>query len=264
MDKELFDRGIKGTEVRALALGREPFRGDELKNLVHLMGELDAGLQIVERRGYSLRNLIPKAVDGLLPVVHITLAGQEHWFARREDADAFVAAEREKRGVDLVLTDDGEQGTNGQARSRYSRQDLHEIIGVNRNLEKLKQYGLGLADLTPQERIAGREPPVKFELHHGDSVKVLPHLRELVTEIRRLGERGITVTRFKGLGEMNPEQLWETTLDPKNRTLLQVRLDDAMEADEMFRVLMGEKVEPRRDFITKHALEVKEIDYHGA
>ena len=83
-------------------------------------------------------------------------------------------------------------------------------------------------------------------------------------DIRRIGERGISVTRFKGLGEMNPEQLWETTLDPKNRTLLQVTMDAAGEADEMFRTLMGEKVEPRREFIVKHALEVKEIDYHGA
>jgi DNA gyrase subunit B len=79
-----------------------------------------------------------------------------------------------------------------------------------------------------------------------------------------LGERGRAVTRFKGLGEMDPEELWETTLDPAKRTLLQVQLDDAVKADEMFRTLMGEKVEPRRDFITKYALEVKEIDYHGA
>jgi DNA gyrase subunit B len=63
---------------------------------------------------------------------------------------------------------------------------------------------------------------------------------------------------------MDGEELWETTLDPQRRTLLQVQLDDAFKADEMFRTLMGEKVEPRREFIQKHALEVKDIDYHGA
>ena len=92
----------------------------------------------------------------------------------------------------------------------------------------------------------------------------MSHLRELVTDIRKLGERGWTMTRFKGLGEMDPEELWETTLDPKKRTLLQVQLDDALKADELFRTLMGEKVEPRKEFIQKYALEVKEIDYHGA
>ncbi len=74
----------------------------------------------------------------------------------------------------------------------------------------------------------------------------------------------MSITRFKGLGEMDGEELWETTLDPAKRMLMKVHLEDALKADEMFRVLMGEKVEPRRDFIQKHALEVKDIDYHGA
>ena len=77
-------------------------------------------------------------------------------------------------------------------------------------------------------------------------------------------QRSTARQRYKGLGEMNPDELWETTLDPTKRTLLKVRLEDAFKADEMFRILMGEKVEPRREFIQKHAQEVKEVDYHGA
>lgn len=70
----------------------------------------------------------------------------------------------------------------------------------------------------------------------------------------------MTVTRFKGLGEMNAEELRETTLDPANRTLIKVSMVNAAEADEMFRILMGDKVEPRREFIEKHALEVRNLD----
>ena len=69
-----------------------------------------------------------------------------------------------------------------------------------------------------------------------------------------------SVTRFKGLGEMNSEELWDTSMDPEKRTLLQVRMEDAAAADEIFRVLMGDAVEPRREFIEKHALDVKELD----
>ena len=88
----------------------------------------------------------------------------------------------------------------------------------------------------------------------------LEDLRGLLPAVRAAGEKGLQITRFKGLGEMNAEELRDTTLDPKYRTLLQVTMQDAGAADEMFRVLMGDKVEPRREFIEKHALDVRNLD----
>jgi DNA gyrase subunit B len=143
-------------------------------------------------------------------------------------------------------------------------QELHEVRSINRGVEKLKEFNFTCHDLIPQPRIAGREPPLRFILQNGDQDTILPQLRDLPAEVRHLGERGMKITRFKGLGEMEAEELWDTTLDPKRRTLIRVQMEDALKAEEMFRTLMGEKVEPRRDFIHKHALEVKEIDYHGA
>ena len=103
---------------------------------------------------------------------------------------------------------------------------------------------------------------MRVVLESGTTRKELTHLRELVAEIRRLGERGITVTRFKGLGEMDPEELWDTTLDPTKRTLLKVTMDNAAEAEKLFRTLMGEEVEGRRQFIMANKIESPEdIDY---
>ena len=113
--------------------------------------------------------------------------------------------------------------------------------------------------LLPKE-VTGDDPPPRFVLHREDDEHPLLDLRSLVSTVRHLGEKGMKITRFKGLGEMDAEQLWETTMDPTRRTLLQVQLEDVAAANDLFTTLMGDDVEPRREFIEKHALEVKNLD----
>jgi DNA gyrase subunit B len=193
------------------------------------------------------------------------LGNNEHWFTTREQLDAFVAQQERETGAALAVTDrklDETTATNGNgladASSRLTIVELHEVRTINAVLAELARLNFDIQSLIPQER-TGRED-ARYTLRRGENEIGISDLRGLLAAIRAAGEKGLQVTRFKGLGEMNAEELRDTTLDPTNRTLLQVRMEDAGAADDMFRVLMGEKVEPRREFIEKHALEAKNLD----
>jgi DNA gyrase subunit B len=101
-------------------------------------------------------------------------------------------------------------------------------------------------------------PPYMISAKEG--IKEMLSTTELYQHVFEAARKGLTIQRYKGLGEMNPQQLWETTMDPDKRTFLQVSIEDSVQADEIFTILMGDQVEPRKDFIVKHALEAKNID----
>ena len=103
------------------------------------------------------------------------------------------------------------------------------------------------------------QPPL-YKLSKGKQIEYVYSERQRLNKVKEMGEKGISMQRYKGLGEMNPSQLWETTMNPEKRTVVKVTVDDAVEADELFTILMGEKVEPRKEFIENHAKDVVNLD----
>jgi len=131
----------------------------------------------------------------------------------------------------------------------HSLEVNHELVGSAdfRELQKLAPSAIGL----------GRPP---YKIKAKDQPSEVPGSSELVRAILEVGKQGLAIQRYKGLGEMNPEQLWETTMNPETRTLLQVKLEDETGVDDLFSKLMGDEVEPRREFIEQHAMEVRNLD----
>jgi len=132
--------------------------------------------------------------------------------------------------------------------------ELWEMPRIDLLAKKLENEGLHLEHYGTQH-----VKPV-YRLKGNNDIEDLRSTKELIEKVRELGKKGATIQRYKGLGEMNPEQLWETTMDPDKRVLLQVKLEDAVETDRIFTTLMGDKVEPRRAFIQTHSLDVTNLD----
>jgi DNA gyrase subunit B len=199
---------------------------------------------------------------------------EDHWFVTRDKLDEFMASRKvviEETGSMLAAEAAGSAPETGSdPKDKKSKNEteavapvahiaeLYEVRTINTGLKDLAEFGFSIEQLIPKDRTGATDS--RFYLYREENAIGLEDLRGLLPAIRESGRRGLSVTRFKGLGEMNAEELRETTLDPSNRTVVKVQLTDAAAADEMFRVLMGDKVEPRRAFIEKHALDVKNLD----
>lgn len=270
MMTELISLGMSGTRLTVKS-DSTMFTAEVLQKVCDLVSLMEAPLELLERRGIDIRYLLKYngGEKSRLPRYRVLSGDGEKWFMERDAADALLKsllppAPAEPLNTDETATPASAPAapapvTSGPPDKLAQLVDLHEIKTLNDVFAQLKDYGFFVADFTPAG-VRNAEPVFPFVLERDDETVKMTSLRDLLAELRRLGEKGLTLTRFKGLGEMNSEELWDTSMDPEKRTLLQVRMEDAAAADEIFRVLMGDAVEPRREFIEKHALDVKELD----
>jgi DNA gyrase subunit B len=260
MKEQLLEAGL-GDAVFDPGDGRT-IQGKAMERLCRTLAAMETSLVALERRGISLRAHAARQdpTTGRLPVYHVFVGAQERWFATRDELDAFLAEHEATVGQELELSDGprAEAPETEEAVERVHIVELHEVRSINSQLAALREMGFEIDALFPVERTGVEE--ARYHLRRGEITTGLDDLRGLLAAVRAAGEKGLQVVRFKGLGEMNAEELRDTTLDPANRTLMKVTMEDAGAADDLFRVLMGDKVEPRREFIEKHALEVKRLD----
>ncbi len=224
----------------------EKIEGD---NLIELLKKLNGHLKIID---YLDR------ISLWEEIVHFLLDNNVNTADQFSEED-FVRELKEKlTGPELIL------GNIRPCRWKPScyefdaaiKDKAHMVVTIGPEIPLISEYRSAIT-LYPQiNKYLSKE----FVVETANQQIAASNWRNLLSVIRKESFKGSSFQRYKGLGEMNPEQLWETTMDPEKRTLLQVQVEDAENADDIFTTLMGEKVEPRREFIQKHALEVTELD----
>jgi DNA gyrase subunit B len=262
-------------------------QGDEVRRMVRALERLEELVTVSQRRGIPFVKLLAtRAADPSgqrhLPSWHLAWAEGDLLFHSETDARAAVVKH------DLVLDDVVTPDMRIDRRRVAGLRELHENREIERIIGQLGQWHIDIADWdrVQVETVTGDKEPTRYawlvdagaERGKGDKstdadsddekstrrrdsgIVESASVPSIVRALLEVGRRGIEVKRFKGLGEMDAEQLWETTMDQARRTLVRVTLESASEADALFTVLMGEDVERRRAYIEKHALEVKNLD----
>ena len=247
MNSFLFDLGIEGLNLIHVK-DKKAFKDKQLKDLLHLVSGFERLSGALEKRGVKVSNYISfrhkktkKLPIFMVKVEHFT----QFLYDDAELAKAIKKVEKEF-GKDVDM---GEK--SGHVVEFYEARDLEKIV------DKIEKMGFEIEQVFQRDPDSKKKP---FKITSDDDIKEMDTLKECLGYVREIARKGLTIQRYKGLGEMNPIQLWETTMNPDTRTLLKVTLEDAVEADEMFTILMGDQVEPRRKFIEDHALEVRNLD----
>jgi DNA gyrase subunit B len=277
MRKVLTELGREGSQlVIRDDDGKEARRieGAELGKVVDLLGKLEELVTVIHRRGIDFSSLLKNRKDGLLPRFHIVIDGQDFFATDAGDRDELLGKhellvrqpEAEAKAEEAEKSNGNGRpapaGSEAHWRRLQKNQEIHEARELEAVFASLEEFDISIDDYDRQqeESVSGAKLPTKYALANEEETTDVAGVNALLPQVLAQGKMGIEIKRFKGLGEMNSEQLWETTLDPAKRVLLRVTLEEAGEAERLFSVLMGEDVERRRQFIEEHALEVKNLD----
>jgi DNA gyrase subunit B len=255
-DKVLSDSAL--VEILEMLESLEKF----IRAIARHGGEFSEYLSRRDARTHELPRHLVKVREGNQETVYYFQTDHQLAEFAKENADLRIfgaepAEEAAANGAEEAEDKPAAKANGHVNRRRCLHVELHESKAVAELLNKLERKGLSI-----EQYRAADEPLFELLEGEGENQKKRPlfSIPEILESVKDVGKRGVTITRFKGLGEMDAKELFTTTMDPARRRLLRVEVADAVEAEEMFSRLMGDEVEPRRQFIEDNALNVRNLD----
>ena len=260
MNSMLIELGSEGLKVNRVK-DKHTFTEAQLKDILDVLVELEDLTDGLGKKGVNIAKYLtskhPKTKK--LPIYRVKVEGKDQFVYNDNELAKFVEDEEKEAGEDVETKESDKGGSNGKG---VDLLEIYEAEEIEKCLAKLEKMDLSASDYLPEavESKTKEKAKAPFKVKSEEEDIEFASLRDVLEYIRDSGKKGMSIQRYKGLGEMNPQQLWETTMDPEKRTLLKVMMEDAVEAEQMFTILMGDAVEPRREFIEKHAPEVRFLD----
>ena len=251
MSNMLLDLGCEGVKLTNLK-NKHTYTDHQLRSILELLTEMERYAHILDKKGVKFAEYATfrHQKTKKLPIYRVKVDGEVHFVYNDNELSKLTGQDKNDERIEVVELLEGP--------------DIEEII---RKLEKLDLDIATYASRSereatelPKGKKTEKQPKPYYRLVDEEERVDFHSLQELLAHVKRRAQKGMNIQRYKGLGEMNPRQLWDTTLDPQKRTLLRVALEDAVETDRMFTVLMGDEVAPRREFIEDHAHQVKNLD----
>jgi len=246
MNQMLLDLGREDVRLVRLRDGKE-YTPKQFEKLLQILIRLEDLIKQLNKKGimWDAYIALKDKKTQRLPLYRVRCEDQEKFIFDDEELSRFSS----QREADQPV----EEGESAAPENGMEVVEIYESRGISKCLGEMTALGVSL--------VSGKDAgePLYELVEENEKIPILL-VREILDRVREIGKRGLSIQRYKGLGEMNPEQLWETTMDPEKRTLVKVTLNDAVAADETFTILMGDQVEPRRDFIVRNALSVKNLD----
>lgn len=256
LQESLVNMGVDDTVVEIQDKEVKQISGGKLKKVVNSLEKMEEYGKMLEKKRVSFKEYLEKEKGGTYPLYKIMYDKQSEYLYSDDELNKRIQQhQQEKEGGTEIVEDGVEKGGNGEDSIRVT--EFHEKNEIENTIKTIEGEGFNIKKYF--------EKPEKKELlpiiMKFDGKELDVHsLRELLPKIKDIGKSGVSIQRYKGLGEMNAEELEATTMNLTTRTLLKVKIEDGIKADEIFSILSGKDVQQRREYIEKHAMDVKNLD----
>lgn len=256
LQKSLVNMGVAEMVLDVYGDETKSLSGEKLEKFITLLEKMEYFDKLLSKKGIYFENYLKNRENGSFPLYNVLLDGKRIYVYSDEELSTLIKRHQMEKGETVEIVE-------GEAEKRESEEDsigvieFHESKEIEETVQLIENEGFKIEEYIKKSE-KGEVLSANI-LYNGDKISIIS-LRDILPKIRDIGRKGLDIQRYKGLGEMNSEELANTTMNQSTRTLLKVKIEDGIKADETFCILSGKDVKQRREFIETHALDVKKLD----